>query len=149
LRLSGPAAGTGRWGEAQSLSHGLDPSLIAEIGAPRHGSQEQISPTPPSPQRKNRPVLPSLFSARYQLALADERFGHKVAADQVLLNDLFQHRRVAAAVPRAFGIDDRDWPALADAQAVGLGPQHAAVVAQAQLLEPHPPSLDPALSRTK
>src|ERR1019366_7024708 len=42
-------------------------------------------------------------------------------ADQVLLDDAFQHFRRAGVIPDAFGINDCDWPAHADAQAVGLG----------------------------
>ena len=45
-------------------------------------------------------------------------------------------RRIAFAVPGAFGIDDRNRAALADAQAVGLGAQDAALLRQPELLQP-------------
>jgi hypothetical protein len=58
------------------------------------------------------------------------------AADQVLLNDALEHRRITFAVPGAFRIDDRNRTAFANAQAVGLGAQDPAPVRQAELLQP-------------
>src|SRR5688572_636991 len=54
----------------------------------------------------------------------------------MLLDDPLQYGRVAGTVPGAFGIDDRDRSALADAQAVGLRAADPAGLAQSQLLEP-------------
>ena len=39
------------------------------------------------------------------------------------------------AVPRALGIDDRNRAAFADAEAIGLGAQDAALLGQAELLQ--------------
>ena len=67
--------------------------------------------------------------------LGDEIFRHDAAADQVLLDDPLEHRRIALAVPGAFRIDDGDRAALADAQAVRLRPQDAALVRELQFLQ--------------
>src|SRR5688572_29054160 len=53
----------------------------------------------------------------------------------MFLDDGLEHRRVALPVPRALGIDDGDGAALADAEAVRLGAQDAAVLREAELLE--------------
>src|SRR5262249_43832841 len=58
------------------------------------------------------------------------------AVDQVFLDDSLENRRVALAIPGAFGIDDGDRPSLADSQTVRLRPQDAAAVRQAKLLQP-------------
>ena len=42
----------------------------------------------------------------------DQMLKDRLAPDQVLLNDPLEHRRIAAAVPRAFRIDDRRWGRL-------------------------------------
>ena len=42
----------------------------------------------------------------------------------MLLNDALQHFRRARVIPDAFGINDRDRPAHANAQTVGLGAIH-------------------------
>ena len=60
---------------------------------------------------------------------------HRAPADEVFLDDALQHGRVAVAIPRPFGIDDGDRAVLADAQAIGLGAEHA-VVRQAELDQP-------------
>ena len=59
-----------------------------------------------------------------------------MAADEVVLDDALEGGRVAFAIPGALGIDDGDWTAFADAQAVGLRPQDAALLRKPQLLEP-------------
>src|SRR5262245_16541786 len=56
--------------------------------------------------------------------------------DQVILDDPLQHRRIAGAIPRAFGIDDRNRSAFTNAQAVRFRAQDAALLRQAELLEP-------------
>ena len=66
----------------------------------------------------------------------DQVGGDDAAGNQVFLDDALEHGRIACAVPGAFGIDDRNRAALADAQAVGLGAQDAALVRQAELLQP-------------
>ena len=60
------------------------------------------------------------------------------AGNQMFLDDPLEHRRIAVPVPGALGIDDRDRAAFADAQAVRLGAQDAALLGQAQLLQPAP-----------
>src|SRR5262245_20379305 len=65
----------------------------------------------------------------------DQVFLHSATADQVLLDDSLEHRRVALAVPRSLRIDDGDRTAFTDAQAVGLGAQDAAVLGEAQLFQ--------------
>jgi hypothetical protein len=43
-----------------------------------------------------------------------------MAADEMLLDDSFEDRRIALAIPCAFRIDHGDRTAFADAQAIGL-----------------------------
>ena len=62
------------------------------------------------------------------------RFQH-ISADQVLLDDGLEHRRVALAVPGAFRIHDRNRTALTDPKAVGLGAENAAPLLQAEFLQ--------------
>ena len=45
---------------------------------------------------------------------------HRLAVDQMALDDLLEHLRRAGVIPDAVGIDDRDGPVGADAQAVDL-----------------------------
>src|SRR4051794_35357613 len=54
----------------------------------------------------------------------------------MLLDDPFKDWWIARAVPRAFGIDDRDRSPFADTEAVGLGAEDAALFRQAKLLQP-------------
>ena len=65
----------------------------------------------------------------------------RLPAQQVLLDDLFQNVRRAAAIPDIVGPDDGDGPVGTDLQAIGLGPQHRPAIAlrvdQTQFL--HPP----------
>ena len=56
-----------------------------------------------------------------QRVLGKGKFPDDFPADQMFLNDALQHFRRAGVVPDAFGINDRNRPAHADAQAVGLG----------------------------
>src|SRR5687767_1727698 len=94
-------------------------------------------------------------SSALEPVLLDEMFADGAAGDEVLLDDLFEHRRVALAVPGAFLIDLRNRPAFADSQAIRLGAQDAALLRQAQLLQPalqelprrDPPLLFAALGR--
>src|SRR5258708_2475752 len=43
---------------------------------------------------------------------------HHLAAQEMLLQDALQHRRIAVAVPGAVGVDDGDWTSQADVEAV-------------------------------
>ena len=65
--------------------------------------------------------------------LCNQAFGHDAAADQMVLDDPFEHGRIASGVPGALGVHDGDRPAFADAQAVRLGAQDAALLRQIQL----------------
>jgi hypothetical protein len=53
----------------------------------------------------------------------------------MFLYDPLQNRRVALAVPRTFGIDDRNRPPLADAETVGFRAKDAALFGELQLFE--------------
>src|SRR5439155_20643386 len=67
-----------------------------------------------------------------------ERIGDDAAANQMLLDDPLEDGRIALRVPRAFRIHDGDRAALADPQAVRFRPQNAALLGEAELLEPAP-----------
>src|SRR5262245_37834660 len=67
--------------------------------------------------------------------LHDERVGDSPPADEVFLDDPLEQRRIASRVPGAFGVDDRDRTALADAEAVGLCAQDASLLREAELLQ--------------
>src|SRR3954447_14194692 len=67
--------------------------------------------------------------------LDDRGVAHRLAADQMFLDDPLEDRRIALAIPGAFGIDDGNRPAFADAQAVGFGSENAALFGQPQFLE--------------
>src|SRR5688572_25146547 len=53
----------------------------------------------------------------------------------MLLDDPLERRRIALAIPRAFGIDDSNRTAFADAQAVRLAAQNPALLRQSELLQ--------------
>ena len=53
----------------------------------------------------------------------------------MLGDDPLEHRRIALPVPRTFRIDNRDRTTLADAQAIGLGAQNAALFGELQFLQ--------------
>jgi hypothetical protein len=65
----------------------------------------------------------------------DQMLGHHAAGDQMLLNNPFEHRRIALAVPHAFRVHDRNRTTLADAEAVGFGAKDAALFGELQLFE--------------
>jgi hypothetical protein len=65
----------------------------------------------------------------------DERGFDDVAGDQMFLDDPFEHRRIALAVPRAFRVHDRNRAAFTDAEAVGFRTQDASLLRQAELFE--------------
>ena len=58
------------------------------------------------------------------------------SADQMFLDDPLEHRRIAPSIPRALGVHDRNRAAFADAEAVRFGAQNAALLRQAELLQP-------------
>ncbi len=67
--------------------------------------------------------------------LLDRELGHRTSSDEVLLDDAFEHRRVARGVPGAVRIDDGNGPTFADPQAVGFGAQDTALVRETELLQ--------------
>lgn len=70
-----------------------------------------------------------------QAILKNEMLLDNLATDQMLLNNLFQHSRIATAVPCSFGINQSDRPAGADAQAVGFRSEDATLLAEAEFLQ--------------
>src|SRR4051812_13016369 len=75
------------------------------------------------------------LSHRLERVLGDEEFLDDAAADEMLLDDPLEHRRIAPAVPRTFRIDDGDRSALANLQAVHFRSQNAALVGESKLLQ--------------
>ena len=63
--------------------------------------------------------------------LRDEMVLDNPATNEVLLDDPLEHGSVALRIPGAFRVDDGDWSAFADAQAVRFRPEDAAVLRQA------------------
>jgi hypothetical protein len=62
-----------------------------------------------------------------QRILGKGEFRHGFSADEMFLNDAFQHSRRATVIPNAFGINDRDGAARADAQATSFAAKHERV----------------------
>ena len=71
----------------------------------------------------------------FQRVLLDQIVRDDALADQMLDDDPLEHRRIALAVPRSFRVDDRDRTTFADAQAVGLRPQNAALFGEVKFLQ--------------
>src|SRR6185295_14910844 len=65
----------------------------------------------------------------------DQEFLDDAPVDEMFLDDPLEDWRIAGGIPRAFGIDDGDRTAFADPQAIGFGPQDAALLRQAELLQ--------------
>ena len=55
-----------------------------------------------------------------EIVLREDKLAQHPAADQVLLNDSFQHVRPCRVIPHAFRIDDGDRPLMAHSQAIRL-----------------------------
>ena len=62
-------------------------------------------------------------------------FGDGLATDEVPLNDLLKDLRCTRVIPGSFRVDDSNGPALADAQAIGLGAQNTALFGELQFLQ--------------
>ena len=95
-------------------------------------------PSLPASPRRSSSALPfrcSKLPVHREPALGDKVLGDNAAAQEVLLDDPLQHRRVARAVPGAFRVDDRDRPALANPQAVGLRAEDAAALGELQFAQ--------------
>src|SRR5262249_6673610 len=65
----------------------------------------------------------------------DQLVGDDSAAYQVFLNDSLERGRIARAVPRSLGVDDRNRSALTDSQTVRLGSENAALFGKAELFQ--------------
>ena len=68
--------------------------------------------------------------------LLDEVIDDDAAADEMIVDDALEDRRIAAPIPRALGIDDRDRSTFADAQAIRLRAENAALLRQTEFLQP-------------
>ena len=66
----------------------------------------------------------------------DVRFQHSFPPIRCSWMIALEHRRVALRIPRALRVDDGDRSALADAQAVRFRAEDAALLREAQLLQP-------------
>jgi hypothetical protein len=66
--------------------------------------------------------------------LGDEKISNQLAADEMLLDNPFQDWWVAAPVPCTLGIYERDRPTFADAKAIGLCTENAALLRKLELL---------------
>ena len=66
----------------------------------------------------------------------DQVVDDHATADQMFLNDSLEDGWIARAIPGPFGIDDCDRAAFADAKAIRFRPQDAALLRQAELLQP-------------
>src|SRR5882672_5733172 len=67
--------------------------------------------------------------------LRDQVLVDDAPADEMFLNDAVEHGWIALPVPRPFGIDDGDWAAFADSEAVHLGAQDTTLLRQPQLFQ--------------
>jgi hypothetical protein len=68
-------------------------------------------------------------------SLSEDIFPHRNTGRQVLVDDPFEHGRIAFPVPCAFGVHHRDRPLLADPQTIGLAAIDAALLRESQFLE--------------
>ena len=66
----------------------------------------------------------------------DQQILDDPAANEVFVNNPFERGRIAGAVPRSFGIDHGNGTTFANAKAVRLRAQNAALLRQSQLLQP-------------
>src|SRR5262245_43428074 len=68
--------------------------------------------------------------------LGDQIIGHDPSMQEMLMDDLLEHGRIAVPVPGTLGIDDRNGSALAYAQAIRFRAQDPALLRQPQFFEP-------------
>src|SRR5438093_4693824 len=81
----------------------------------------------------------------------DQQIVDGTSPDQMLLDDALERRGIALAVPATLGVHDRNRPALANPQAIGLAAENAALLRQPELLQPlfqERPGREPALLLT-
>jgi hypothetical protein len=65
----------------------------------------------------------------------DQKILDDLSTDQMVLNNPLKRRRIALAIPRAFGVDDSNRTTLADTEAIRLRAKNAALVGKAKLAE--------------
>lgn len=68
-------------------------------------------------------------------SLSEDIFPHRNAGRQVLVDDPFEHGRIAFSVPCAFGVHHRDRPPLADPQTIDLAAVDTALLRESQFLQ--------------
>src|SRR6185369_11803392 len=66
----------------------------------------------------------------------DQEIADEFAANQMLLDDPFEHGWIAGTIPGPFRIDHGNRSALTDSQAIGFRAQDAALFRESQFLEP-------------
>src|SRR5262245_10426178 len=66
----------------------------------------------------------------------NHELANRLAANEMLLDDPLEDRRIAGGVPQPFRIDHGNGSAFADTQAVRFGAEDAALLRQAELLQP-------------
>ena len=67
---------------------------------------------------RQRPIL-------HERVAGEGELFHDLAADEVLLDDAFEHVRTGRVIPDTLRVDQRDRAAFADAETVYLGAVHA------------------------
>lgn len=70
-----------------------------------------------------------------QRVLDDQMILYGCAADEVLLDDLFEHRGIAVRVPGSFGVDNRDGATRANPQTIRFGAEDPSLPGESQFVE--------------
>src|SRR5690606_15686121 len=101
-----------------------------------------VSPAPMRPRARARASSRASAAASTRSVIrggqrvrGDHVLGDGASADQVLLDDPFEHGGRAGAVPGALGVHDGDRPGLADLKTVRLGAIDPAPPDELQLLQ--------------
>jgi hypothetical protein len=71
-----------------------------------------------------------------QRSQVEETFRNRNAADQVLLDDALEHRRIARPIPGTFRVHHGNRSSFADPKTVGFGSEYAALLRQAEFFQP-------------
>ena len=124
---------------AETDSRRVTPApTLHEVSGGDHSFKLAAATRPGRPRCTRRFRVPSSSGSRsrpVERVGGDQELLDDPSDDEMLLDDAFEDRRIAAAVPRAFRIDDGDRAAFADAQAVRLRPQDAALVGETEFLQ--------------
>ena len=67
--------------------------------------------------------------------LKENKFAYRLSADEMFLNNSFQHGRRTRVIPNSVRIHDSNGTVAANSHAVRLGPRDTAVLAEAKLLQ--------------